>query len=495
MSDFLSILDPDAGDITLDASFAGVPFAIIDSKHPPSRRVIRFLFPGVDQPAFQDIGQDDGLINITGLLIGDDYMQQAADLESAFQTPGPATLDHPWLGNFLVVLMDRPEITFASDELRVARFTAQFARFTARQPPMFDTEESLLQQLDDVRQAAFGMLQSALSLVSGALTVVSAVRGFAASVVGFFDLAVLDVSGITSELLGPALDAPIAALANNVTLPLDSTFGGAFASLIAAPSAAAVTAAQPVIPAAVAPGGATTTAAAADARIVVTMLLGVAAQVAALPSPAPQVLTASSPGSPTPALILATQALIVADAVTAASDIVFTSQQDASTWLATLSAALDSLAQAAQLQGAVAPETAGAIWRAAIATKSALSIDMNATIGRLPSVVVITLPRMTPGRRRRWMCRRMMAWCAPASRCASRLGSPRHRRSPAPRACCWRSAATRATWWRCRAPTRALVLATWSPAMAAASTRRTAAACSCAPAALWKSSGFRQCAS
>ena len=384
ISDLLSILD--AGDVTLDASFRSVPFQIIDSRDPPGRRLIRFMFPGIDNPAFQDLGQDDGEISISGLLIGDDYIQQAQTLRTAFQTPGPATLVHPWLGNLLVLLTGKPEISFTHDELRVARFTCVVARFTARQPVQVDTQASLLDQLNSLRQTAFSYLQQGLSLVSRVLSVVSTVRNFAASVAGFFNLAIADVSGITSELFGPAMAPAIVALQNNISVPLDDTFGANIGALLAGPSAAALAAAEPPIPAAVAPGGSTATAASADPRIAASMLLNVAGMIAALPAMA----------TPLPGLMLATQALVVADAIATASDIVYTSQQDAAGWLTQLQGQLDTLISAAMVQGATDPVTAGNIWRAAIASRSALSIDMNAQIGRLPAVVSFTPPQAVP---------------------------------------------------------------------------------------------------
>src|SRR5882757_9166886 len=91
----------------LDATFRGIPFSILDSRHEVGRRLQRFLFPGRDESAFQDLGAADGSIRITGLISGDDYVHQAQRLHTAFRLPGPATLVHPWLGD-LVVLLEKP---------------------------------------------------------------------------------------------------------------------------------------------------------------------------------------------------------------------------------------------------------------------------------------------------------------------------------------------------------------------------------------------------
>ncbi len=406
MSDLLDTIQTEvfgSDTFTLDASFGGVPFAMIDSRDPPGRRALRFMFPGLDDPAFQDLGQDDGEIRVGGIIVGKDYISRADDLRQAFRTPGPQTLVHPWLGSVQVVLSGRPEISFVHDELGVARFTATFWLYTAGQPQDIDTEEGLLDRLNDLRQQAYGLLNQVLGRVSQVLSVVAYARNFVGSIAGFFALAIDDASGITSELLGPAAAPALAALAGVGGLPLGDSLPSAGGALLAAPSAALVTAAQPPIPSAVAsaygtsaappgtPGSAsvpvvTTVAPAADPRITTTVLLAVASAVAA---------KAGDP-APGPALALVTQALVVADAVTAASDIVYTSQQDAAQWSATLQAAIGALANAAMLQGAAYPALAGAVWRAAIASSAALSADMNAQIGRLPAVVVITPPAPVP---------------------------------------------------------------------------------------------------
>jgi hypothetical protein len=105
----------------------------------------------------------------------------------------------------------------------------------------------------------------------------------------------------------------------------------------------------------------------------------------------------SADPSPGPAIALVTQALVIADAISAASDIVYTSQQDAQAWLTTQLAALSTLAAAAMVQGPAYPTLAGTIWRAAIDASSALSVDMTAQIGRLPAVVSIVPPLSRSG--------------------------------------------------------------------------------------------------
>jgi len=118
----------------LDASIGGVPFLWADSRDEPGRRVLKFLFPGNDIPAFVDLGQDDGPIAMTGMVIGDDYVSQANALRDLFSSPGPYTLLHPLLGSFLVYSEKRPVFTDSQASLRCTKFEMSLWRDTPRQP-------------------------------------------------------------------------------------------------------------------------------------------------------------------------------------------------------------------------------------------------------------------------------------------------------------------------------------------------------------------------
>ncbi|MBV6651058.1 MAG: DNA circularization N-terminal domain-containing protein [Hoeflea sp.] len=112
----------------LPASYRGVGFHVLDTASEPGRRVLEYLFPGVDAAAYDDFGVLPNLISIEALIIGDDYKVKAAQLQRAFETPGPATLMHPWLGP-MTVIMDEPGlISFSARELRVARISARFKK-------------------------------------------------------------------------------------------------------------------------------------------------------------------------------------------------------------------------------------------------------------------------------------------------------------------------------------------------------------------------------
>lgn len=118
----------------LPASYRGIGFHVLDTTSEPGRRVLEYLFPGVDAAAYDDFGVLPNLISIEALIVGDDYKAQAASLQRAFETAGPATLMHPWLGP-MTVIMDEPAfLSFSARELRVVRISARFKKVIASQP-------------------------------------------------------------------------------------------------------------------------------------------------------------------------------------------------------------------------------------------------------------------------------------------------------------------------------------------------------------------------
>lgn len=144
----------------LPASFRGISFFVPDASTEVGRRVAEHLFPGVDAAAYDDFGLAPELIDIEGMIVGDDYIQQAQALKSAFNTAGPGTLVHPWFGPMSVIMEQSAEISFSAFELRVVRFSATFKRYQESYSSGFNPTASLL-------------ISAALSLVSFALAFAS----------------------------------------------------------------------------------------------------------------------------------------------------------------------------------------------------------------------------------------------------------------------------------------------------------------------------------
>ncbi|MCM0751948.1 hypothetical protein DEA98_13705 [Brucella pseudogrignonensis] len=68
-------------------------------------------FPGIDVAAYDDMGLAPAVIQLDGLIVSDSYIVSAKALQAAFETPGPGTLVHPWLGPMQVILEETAEIS------------------------------------------------------------------------------------------------------------------------------------------------------------------------------------------------------------------------------------------------------------------------------------------------------------------------------------------------------------------------------------------------
>ncbi len=369
----------------LSASFGGVTFYLADTTQELGRRTQRWLFPGLDDATFQDLGADDGPIMIRGILVGQTYLSQMQALQAVFTKAGPYQLVHPWLGTMQVVLVDgqRPRFSLTAHELEVCRFELSVYRYVRPAPAALDTLTQLENKLTSLQQDAQTWLAGAMAPLMGGVAAFSFVQGWLGDVVGQFgDAASLTASA--GEIL-PAVSGELAGITSALGTSVTS-FPATASAAVAATLAAWSGAATPVQPSAVAPGGTTTAAAAADPTDVVTTLL------TALPG----IVSLGTGPSPAPALSAAVQAQIVGAAVQAASNITYTSQQDAIAMGTQLYAALDQAIGAAATAAATDPLNAPAVWLDLVGVKGALAADLNALIGRLPAVVIINTPRTMP---------------------------------------------------------------------------------------------------
>lgn len=144
-------------------AFRGVKFEIVDAEHETGRRIVTHFFPGVDPQAREDQGRLDGPIKVMGLIVGEDYVERARQLEAALGQPGPGTLVHPWLGELRVVVPAGARIRFSTGELRVARFDIVFEREVEQLATGQASASRLSGSLGKVRSGAAGLLGSALA--------------------------------------------------------------------------------------------------------------------------------------------------------------------------------------------------------------------------------------------------------------------------------------------------------------------------------------------
>lgn len=95
------------------ASFRGVPFAVLGGESRFGRRVAVHQYPMRDKPYIEDLGRSTRRINLGGFLVenslvygGGSALAQRDAMVAAAETPGPGTLVHPTLGTLQVSLPD-----------------------------------------------------------------------------------------------------------------------------------------------------------------------------------------------------------------------------------------------------------------------------------------------------------------------------------------------------------------------------------------------------
>jgi prophage DNA circulation protein len=360
------------------ASFRGVSFWIVDVSQPVGRRIITTWFPGTDLKTHDDTGIYDGPFKLQGLLVGDDYVAQAQALKRALQTPGPGMFVHPWFGPMRCVVSRPADISFASDELRVARIEAELDPSVGMAAA--GTFGLALRALSALAPAALQLATTALSLRPQ--SAIAAASGLAAA------SSVLDALAIVAGALPRAAAFVLAgreALAAAALLPVQA--GAAQASAAALMTAiAGVGGAWRTPPAPAVASASAAFQTSPDPRAGVTAMLAAAATVAARP----RLLEGE-------ALVLAAAELaIAAEVASSVFDLPFESRQEALGWLARADAALGGAA--ARLQG-LAPSRPGLVsaplGRIAEA-RGALSADINEAAGRLPSVRVLEIEAPVP---------------------------------------------------------------------------------------------------
>lgn len=108
------------------ASFRGIPFHMMSGESPKGRRLVKHIFPGRDNPHYQDLGRTGREFTVDGYVIGDDCLEQLKALEAAAEQPGTAELVHPVYGT-LIVRCSTFTPRYTSREGRVARFSMRLS--------------------------------------------------------------------------------------------------------------------------------------------------------------------------------------------------------------------------------------------------------------------------------------------------------------------------------------------------------------------------------
>nr|WP_213680125.1 DNA circularization N-terminal domain-containing protein [Serratia marcescens] len=81
-----------------DAAFRGVAFYVKDVEGSSGRRAIPRAYPRKEVGWTEDNGAELTQQQVTGILLGNDYLTQLKQLLAALNTPGPGELVHPWFG-------------------------------------------------------------------------------------------------------------------------------------------------------------------------------------------------------------------------------------------------------------------------------------------------------------------------------------------------------------------------------------------------------------
>lgn len=355
----------------LPASYRGVPFSVPDASSEVGRRVRQYLFPGLDDGAYDDFGQRPDVISISGVLIGEDYVSQAVALEQAFKTAGMGTLVHPWLGPMTVIMEEPGQISFADTELRVARFSATFKR-----PPSTTIEAGL--------STAAGLLSTALSAIAALVDLGRASDSITTSSVSSAAAASSDRVLRSAWLALPAGEASAAIAAALGTV--DTASGQAFAARVAGVTDAVVR---------LVPGQNGRPAVSPSAELQnVGPSLSAAASIDLLLTAASAVLAVidDAPSDFDRALLAIAGSLPVVRAARLTAFVGFQSRNEATALRLRLCAALDAGFQAMlPLGGGRLGGAARQAGNALLALKTAAIEDLNEVIGRLPPLLVLTV--------------------------------------------------------------------------------------------------------
>ena len=95
------------------ASFRGIPFAVLGGEGRFGRRVAVHQYPNRDKPYVEDMGRSMRRINVVGFLVedslvygGGSVISQRESMVAAAEAPGPAILVHPTYGQLTVSIPD-----------------------------------------------------------------------------------------------------------------------------------------------------------------------------------------------------------------------------------------------------------------------------------------------------------------------------------------------------------------------------------------------------
>ncbi|WP_160009760.1 DNA circularization N-terminal domain-containing protein [Rhizobium sp. 18055] len=354
----------------LPGSFRGIVFHVPDATSDVGRRVVEYLFPGVDAADYDDFGLAPGVVSFSGLIVGDDYRVQAMALQAAFEAPGPATLIHPWLGPMTVIMTEPAQIYFSDRELRVVRFSASFKRIDAG-------VLGAVAGLSGLTSAISGVVQAATSLAAAVGGIISSVRSLSAARsyrVVSSAIAALTAPAGTARLL-PRLKATIGDASPADPLAFDALMQTASALVNSDNATPAVSPAAGAV---------------IDDRPLALPAIGMALTLVEQLSAA----SLDAPADADRALLLTASAQFLGQLAAQSAFADYASRQEAQAVRARITVAIEALCDALdQFSGSTFDAASTVLRRSARDLQSAIIADINETIGRLPAVLVFRADR------------------------------------------------------------------------------------------------------
>lgn len=352
----------------LPGSYRGRILHFLDTSSEHGRRVLEYLFPGVDAPAYDDFGLLPSVVTVDALVIGDDYKVQVKSLQRAFETPGPGQLMHPWLGPMSVILEEPASIAFSVRELRVARINVRLKRV----------------------QAGGGGGQVLSGLGAGVASLLSAAQGL------------IDVVGsrVLSAARGAAVRRSvrlITSAANAVTPPSDGArLMPEIRSILSASSPEAPASFRSWLSGAVGVLSAVSEEPAVASAMAVAAVSTAQAKITVASDLAGRMIDAagSAPSQVDAALLVATAAELLSAAARQSVYADFASRREATAYRTAMTASLSALIDRAEILGSDTYQAASSeLIRGARRVSSAVVIEMNEVVGRLPEVLIFAAER------------------------------------------------------------------------------------------------------
>lgn len=163
----------------VQGSFRGAPFVTEQREQTGGRRVALFELPFRDTPVGEDLGRRAREAQIDCFVVGTDYMDRRDALVDALEAFGPGTFVDPWTGARTQAYVDDYRLVESTEEGGIARFTILFRESGADKPMASSVDTAALSQATaaDLTAALPGEFASRFSIDKAAGFVEDAATG------------------------------------------------------------------------------------------------------------------------------------------------------------------------------------------------------------------------------------------------------------------------------------------------------------------------------